>query len=339
MKRTISSAILSAAAIMCSALPAAGREVTLNFATVDTPTTHVFIHVFKPWAEKVNAKGKGVIQVRLRPGPTMASATNVYSRVIHNVAQVGWVLQSLVGGKFPLSEVAALPFISTDATSASDAFWMLYKSGLLASEYDESRPLATIVWPQQSLHTQVPVRSLADLKGLKIRVSSKIASDMATRLGATPISMPLYSVYEALQRHTIDGLFTQWTAFQPFKLWEVTSYHVDAMLGSAPGMIFMAKKKYNALPVAARKVIDETSDASLSHSFGQFWDEQQALGRTKTMGMKGHTIRELTEAERAEWDRRVEPVTAAWLKRTPGGDKVLAEYKADLAKAKARDAH
>lgn len=339
MKRVVLSTIVGATATLCAALPAAGREVTLNFATVDTPTTHVFIHVFKPWADAVNAKGKNVVRVRLRPGPTMANALNVYGRVIHNVAQVGWVLQSLVGGKFPLSEVAALPFISTDATSASDAFWMLYKSGLLNSEYDESRPLATIVWPQQSLHTQTPVRSLADLKGLKIRVSSKIASDMATRLGATPISMPLYSVYEALQRHTIDGLFTQWTAFQPFKLAEVTNYHVDAMLGSAPGMIFMAKKKYEALPAAARKVIDETSGASLSHSFGQFWDEQQVLGRKKTMSLKGQTLRKLTPAQRAEWDRRVKPVTAAWLKRTPGGAKVLAEYKADLAKASARDSH
>jgi TRAP-type C4-dicarboxylate transport system substrate-binding protein len=91
------------------------------------------------------------------------------------------------------------------------------------------------------------------------------------RLGGLPLAMPIIDIYEAVQRGTADGTTIQWTAFQPFKLAEVTSYHVDVFLGSQPSMVLMAKKNYQALPAQARKLIDDNSGEKQTRVFGQFW--------------------------------------------------------------------
>ena len=63
------------------------------------------------------------------------------------------------------------------------------------------------------------------------------------------------------------------TAFQPYKPVEVTSYHYEMRLGASTGMAFMAKKRYDALPPAAKKILDENSGKAASRTLGLAWDE------------------------------------------------------------------
>jgi TRAP-type C4-dicarboxylate transport system substrate-binding protein len=100
-------------------------------------------------------------------------------------------------------------------------------------------------------------------------------------------------------------------------------------------MTFMARKKWDALPAAARKVIDDNSGEKQSRLFGAFWDAVNGEGRKMVEGVAKHRIVALTPAQDAAWRRAGEAVAAEWVKTTPGGEKILAAYKAELAKAKA----
>ena len=79
---------------------------------------------------------------------------------------------------------------------------------------------------------------------------ASLSPNTGTTTGGTPISMAAENMYESLQRGTIDGLITSWSAFEPYKLQEVTAYHIEAPLGATPSMFFMARKKFDALPEA-----------------------------------------------------------------------------------------
>jgi TRAP-type C4-dicarboxylate transport system substrate-binding protein len=142
--------------------------------------------------------------------------------------------------------------------------------------------------------------------------------------------------YTAIQRGMVDGAMVQWTAFQPFKLQDVTFYHVEAALGGAAGMVFMNKKKYDALPAAARKIIDDNSGEAESRVYGKFWDDVNKEGRdmVKTLGDK-HQIVTVPPDIAAKWKQTVTPVIDEWVKATPDGDKVLAEFRKEYAQAKA----
>src|SRR5439155_1624628 len=83
----------------------------------------------------------------------------------------------------------------------------------------------------------------------------------------------------AIQRGTVDGIMTGWTAFQPFKFAEVTSHHIDVRLGASTGMVFMSRKKWDALPPAVKKVLESASGEATSRAFGAFWDRISEEGR------------------------------------------------------------
>jgi TRAP-type C4-dicarboxylate transport system substrate-binding protein len=316
--------------------PAAAEEVKLIFATVSPPSFSIVTQVHHPWAERVNAAGKGVIQLDVRDGPGIANPLNFYDRVVNDVVQVSWGLQGLLGGKFPLTEVVAIPFTPEKSEYRSVALWRLYKTGLLASEYSEVVPFSFVAFPHNGVHTAKPLKSPDDITGLKLIVASKLAGQAVARLGGTPITLPLLQTYESLQRGTVDGVVTAWTAMPTQKLDEVTTYHVDVELGGSTGFVFIGKKRYDALPEAARKVLDDNTGEGQTRIFGRFWDSEQEKGRAfiERQGSK-HTIKTLTPEQEARWRRLVEPVSEEWAKSTPNGEKLLSAYRQLVADVKA----
>jgi TRAP-type C4-dicarboxylate transport system substrate-binding protein len=329
------SALVGAIAFAVSAGTAVAEETTLIFATTNVPQIHANVRVLHPWAQRMNEQGKGVLKIDVRDGMTLANHINFYQRAIDDVVQLTWGIQSQVAGKFPRSHVVTLPFEAETAEQSSIAYWRLYKTGLLDIEYDEIVPLMLIGLSQTGVHTAKPMRSLDSLNGLKLTMNSKSVSDAITRLGGTPISLPLPDFYEGLQRGTVDGAAISWPAFAPFKLAEVTSYHVETNLGNSIGVVFMTRKRYAALPAAARKVIDANSGEKESRVFGAMWDSEDQKGRelVKAMGGK-HVFVSLTPEQSAKWREKVAPVAEEWAKATPNGAKILATYREFLAKAK-----
>ncbi len=323
---------VATAALATVAGPASAAETTLIFATTTVPRAHFNVQILTPWAERINKAGKGVLHIDKRDGPTIANHTNYYSRAVAGVFQIGWGLQAYVGGKFPLTNVVTLPFEVEKSELGSTAFWGLYASGLLNGEYDEIRPIMLVAFPQVGVQlAKKPDHPIETLDGLKLAVGIKVLADVTKRLGGTPLSLPITQYYEALQRGTVDGTLSQWTQFQPYKLGEVTVYHIDTTLGGGAAMVFITNKAYAALPDTAKKLIDANAGEAESRKFGAFWDRINDEWRQKVKAMPGHTVVELSAAQKAKWRGLVAPVVQHWARSTPNGDKVLSRYNSIMA--------
>ncbi|HWE74013.1 MAG TPA: TRAP transporter substrate-binding protein [Stellaceae bacterium] len=336
MKR-LGTAIFAAAALcaLAGSKPASADELKLLFADVVPPGSVIDAKVVQPWAQKVNAEGKGVLAIDVRPGPSMATFENVYDRVLSDVVQIGWAIQAAVGGKFPRSNVAALPLITDDSVAASVAFWRAYQQGLMDAEYDQAVPLMLVALPAAPFHFNKPLKSLDTMAGQKLIVPNKVAGDALQALGGSPLSVPLTDMYPAIQRGTADGTMIAWVAFNPWKLFEVTSYHIDEGVGGAAGMIFMSRAKYNALPPAAKKIIDENSGEALSRNFGKVMADEDKAQRELVKQMPKQTFVKPDAAQLVSWKTRIEPAIAAWTKTASNNDAVLATFKTEVANAQA----
>ena len=146
------------------------------------------------------------------------------------------------------------------------------------------------IYPQSQIHLAKAPKSPDDISGLRLMVVARTGADVMTRLGAAPISLMLPELYQGLQRNTVDGALMSWTAFQPFKLAEVTTYHIDTQLGTPPAMVFMAKKRYEALSPEARKLIDQNSGEAESRALGKAWDEVEEEARQAAKKDPKHTV-------------------------------------------------
>jgi TRAP-type C4-dicarboxylate transport system substrate-binding protein len=317
MKRLVT-AIFAAAAlcVLGNNAPASADELKLLFADVVPPGSIIDAKVVQPWAQKVNEQGKGVLSIDVRPG-ALATFENVYDRVLTDVVQIGWEIQAAVGGKFPRSNVVALPLVTDDSVASSVAFWRLYQQGLMNAEYDQVVPLMLVTLPPAPFHFNKPLKSLDTMAGEKLIVPNKVAGDALQALGGSPLSVPLTDMYPAIQ------------------LYEVTNYHVDVAFGGAAGMIFMSRAKYNTLPPAAKKIIDDNSGVALSRHFGQVMVDEDKAQREAVMKMPKQTFVTPSAEQLAAWKTKIQPSITAWTKTASGADTVLAKFKEEVANVQA----
>jgi len=231
--RFLAKAVFAAAAIAAMSSHCAAQETRLLMTSLSPggSTNSVF---FNQWSQKLADQSGGAVKIDVRDGTTLANFGNVYERVQDDVVQIGWAIHQVVAGKFPLSEVAGLPFVEGGFSRASLALYRLAQTGLLNNEYKDVVPLVFSVFGPSQLHFARQPRSIDDLNGLKIGVAGRAPSQLVTALGGTPISMQPGDFYEALQRRTVDGVITSWSAFAPYKLQEVTTYHVETLWDRAP---------------------------------------------------------------------------------------------------------
>jgi TRAP-type C4-dicarboxylate transport system substrate-binding protein len=328
------SAIVAVALLWAS--DAAAEETTLIFAT-DGPTgTHVAVRVFHPWADHINEIGKGVLHLDIRDGMSIVNPTNFYDRVQNDVVQIAWGSLGNLTGTFPHAEFSMLPFQAEKSVEASVAFYRLYKNGLLDPDFKDVVPLMMTVYPQADVHLAKPPKAPLDtLQGLRLMVVAKVSAQSIAMLGGSPSSLPLPDLYAGLQHGTVDGAVVAWTAFQPYKLAEVTSYHYEMRLGASTGMVFMTKKRYAALPQAARKLLDENSGEAASRTLGAAWDEVADEARKAAEADPRQQVINPTAEALANWEKITAPVSADWVKNTPGGEKVLTAFRTYLAQVKA----
>jgi TRAP-type C4-dicarboxylate transport system substrate-binding protein len=328
--------IMAAGIALLAVHASAADEVKLSYATLSNPQAKTQRLFFQPWVDKVNAAGKGVVVIAPIDGLTIANFGNVYTRVMTDVVQIAWSLQSTLAGQFGISEAAGLPFVAEDSERASVALYRLYKSGGAGREYDEIVPLLLVVFPQSGVHlAKAPARPLTELKGLKLNALGRMQAAAIEALGGAPLTLPGTDMYEAITRGTMDGAVASWTTFAPFKLGEVTRYHMDAKLGTSTGMLFMAKKRYEGLPAASRTVIDAHSGESLSRAFGAYIDWDVGETKKEALGSGKDSVEAMKPEVAAAWERKVADVVDGWIKANPARGPALQTYRRLLGEVKA----
>jgi TRAP-type C4-dicarboxylate transport system substrate-binding protein len=332
----VMSGIAAAAVALAGFAPGATAQETKLMLSSMSPGGSSNSKLFAAWGQELAAASKGTLSYEMKDGVALASFTNVIDRVNADVLQVGWTMHAFYRGKFPLSEVGSLPFVSDDQMAGAEATWRLYKSGMLDAEYKELVPLWIAFVGFTKIHLAKPIASLDELKGKKIRVAGHNQMLMGNLLNMSPQSIPANDMYVALQRGTLDALFTSWAAFVPYKLYEVSQYHVEVPLGTSTTFFFMSRKKLASLPADARRAIELHSGDHVNKRFAKHFYDQDLEGRQMTEKHGGHTIMTPPPAVVADWQKRVgDSVVAEWVKETPGGDKVLEAYRKIYAGVKA----
>jgi TRAP-type C4-dicarboxylate transport system substrate-binding protein len=310
----------------------AAEPVMLKFAFPPPPQSQLYTWGIKPWIEEVEKASAGTLEIKFFPGPSLATSPNAIDRVANDVAQMAFVALGSYGDQFIKTDVVARPFLTTSNEKTSVALWRLYDRGVLDEAYGRIRPLALFVFPPAGIHSKTRINSLDDMKGMKTAVFGRAPGQMLELLGATPVAIPTEGSYQAAERGLVTAIMTGWSAVLPFKLQDVVQHHLDADLGHVVGMIMMNKGSYAAVPENARKAIDSLSYESFSRRMGNTTDRMNALGDTVVCKQSGQTCYGLSPEQAATWQKRLAPIQEDWLKRTPDGAKILAEFKAELAK-------
>lgn len=322
------------AGLLIALLPSMARAepLELKFTTLNPAASFLVTQYLRPWAERITAQSNGLIKIDEFDGFVLATNLNAYDRVLSDVIQITWANQNYSQGVFPGTEVVSLPLTARTAEEASVALWRLFADGPLAKEYSSIHPFLLIGVPQQGIQTRNKlVKTLADVQGLRLIAGAKINTQAVSAIGAAPLSINVGDMYEALERGTADGCIMPYTAFDPFKLAEVTHYHLEVPFGSAAAMVFMSKTKWDSLSPAIQQVFNDNSGEAASRAFAKVWDVEQQRERDVLMHSPGHTITTPTAEELKPWAERMQSLRDNWIKNTPNGAAIASAFEANVA--------
>jgi len=309
-----------------AAAPAVAQQVTLKFNSPSPPRSYLHPNVFDPWVEAIEKDSSGTLKIEKFYGGTLGNFGVTYDRVVDGVADIGWTLSSLAGGRFKQQNVAALAFETSNAHEPAIALWKAYEKGVTAGEFAQVKFLGAWAFPNAALHTKEPVRSMADLKGKKITVSNAISAKMVVLLGATPVTMRPDEVYQAVSRGVADGALMPFNGMETFRLHEVARMHLDAALGGEPSIVFMNKQSYDKLPPQAKAAIDKNSGLALSQLAGKATQNEWERARNNVKD----TVSTLSADQEKQWKAVLEPATHEWAQSVPDGAKVLEVFRAEI---------
>lgn len=332
-------ALALAAAVL---LPAAAQaqEVTFKVSHFLPPTSAAQTMFIEPWCNKIEEESKGRMKCQIYASMSLGGTPpQLINQVRDGVADIIWTLPGYTAGRFPASEVFELPFITADAEAGSRAFWDFMQTKA-KKELNGVYPIATWINGPNVMHFRdKEVKSLADLKNMKVRAPSRQGTKLLAALGATPVGMPVPQMAESLSKGVIEGALIPWEVVPATKTHELTRYHLDT--GEAKAMVtstmlfVMNQKKYDKLPADLKKIIDDNSGRETSAWVAARFKEANVLG-VKATNERGNTINTLSEADVQVWEKAAEPVVQDWVKEVSGkglnGQELLDEARALVQK-------
>jgi TRAP-type transport system periplasmic protein len=142
---------------------------------------------------------------------------------------------------------------------------------------------------------------------MKIRGGTRVVNSMLTKLGATPVGMPVPAVTEALSKGVLDGTTIPWEVAPALKVQELVKNHTtfagDRALYVTTFVVAMNKNSYNKLPADLKKIIDDNSGVEFSAMIARTQDVGDNVGRDLAL-KAGNKITTLDIAETQRWRAR-----------------------------------
>ena len=319
----------------------AQQSVTLKFHTFMAPQSNVWLTMHKPWMEKVEKDSGGRVKFEAYPAMQLGGTpVQLYDQARDGVVDVVWTLPGNTAGRFPRIEVFELPFMMNNAEATSKAYWE-YVQTSAPDEFKETQVIALHVHGPGMFHSATKqIKSVADLKGMKVRGPTRQITKMLGSVGATPVGMPLPQIPDALSKGTIDACVIPWEVVPSVKVHELTKFHSEfdnsaGALYTTTFVMAMNKAKYDGLAPDLKKVIDANSGLAASAWLGKTQQGNDPNGRKAAVD-RGNTIYQFTAAQREEFVKLSSHIDDEWVadmdKRGFKGAQLLSTAKALIAK-------
>jgi TRAP-type transport system periplasmic protein len=278
------------------------------------PTNHEYhAQVLEPWARQVEQSSGGRIHITIHPGGALGPPPAQYKNVVAGAMDIGFGVQSYTPGRFPLTEGLELPFRWSSAEAGTAAFQSLYQSvPALRAEYADVKVLSLFTnGPAQLLTTRKQVKTLEDMRGLKVRSPGPSHNKTIESLGGAPLTMTVSEMYDALERGVAGGTISAPSVFTGFNLVDVVRYSTVARFTVACFFVAMNAEKWQSLSAEDQRVLDATAGETLAMQAARVADATDRSA-TAVAQARGVEFFELPEAELSRWMAAAQGVSDQW---------------------------
>jgi len=314
-RRFLNTALAGAASVAAGPALGQAKKTTLKFATI-AAESFPYVDGAKKWKELLESRTAGTVEMQIFHTAQLGNERTINEGVLAGSIQMG-IGAGAWAGFVPSYNVVQLPFLIRDLKHMYQlADGELGQRIAREAETKGFKVLGYYSTGDQHFQTRSrPIRSLADFKGLKMRViENKAVIDGFRALGAVPTPIPYPQIYTALQQGTVDGTANDLLSVTSLKFYEVAKFFTVSAYLVEPRPLIMSKAFFDSQPADLRRVLVETARESAVYERKVFEDKLSAgEAEAKKYGMTF-----LALSDRPKWIEAMRPVWDEFGKTVPG---------------------
>lgn len=283
---TVKSIALASAVLVGSWLPAMA-QTTWNFANAYAPTEFQS-QGYDMFAQKVAEGSKGDLTITVHHGGSLFPNPEILQATRDGLVEMGTQLMTNLGRENAIWELDGLPFFVSGYDDAKK-LWTLARprhEELLAQS--GLRLLFAAPWPTQGFFSKREIKTLADVKGMKMRAYNPSTTLMAELMGATPATVQMTEAPQAFATGLIDSLNTSPTSGVVYSMWDYAPFYLKADAWIPKQMVFVREDKFQQLsPETQKVVLDAAAEVE-----AWLWNKSETMvsEAEKTLVDKGMTL-------------------------------------------------
>ena len=276
------------------------EKILLRLAN-DLNKDHVSSQACDRFAQLVKERSEGRIEIHTYHGGQLGSQAEAVDQIWFGGIDFARISLMSLEEKVPVTDAFAVPYLFED----SDQLWevlegsvgeklggILEENGYIPMFYEDAG--------LQSIYSCRPIQTLADLEGLRVRVSdNRVAQATIEALGAVPVSMPWMEVYDALQNGVIDGAADNLVSYFQADHDAVAPFYTRSVHAAVPDIVIASGITISDLSPEDQALIRECGrEAGLWQREAWKMAEQEAL----TAAAASEEISVSTLQDLADWE-------------------------------------
>jgi tripartite ATP-independent transporter DctP family solute receptor len=239
------------------------------------PTVQALLYMDKLVAERTGGRQR----IRVFHSRQLGEESQTIEQTRVGAIDLNRINVAAIGDVAPTLSILAQPFLFRsidhlykviDGPIGDDILASIEPNGFIGLTYYDSGA--------RSIYTRSQaVRTLADLKGLRIRVQqSDLVIRMVKALGAEPVALPYGQVLTALQANLVDGAENNWPSFVTTGHYKLAQFYTLTEHTMGPEVLVMSRRAWQELSDDDRKIFRDAARASSQYMRRQWlsWEDQ-----------------------------------------------------------------
>ncbi|MFQ3621741.1 MAG: TRAP transporter substrate-binding protein [Spirochaetales bacterium] len=208
------------------------------------------------FAQKVKTATQGRVEILVQSGGALGYKGPELLKVVRDgLVPISDMLTSGVAGDEPLLGVVTLPFLIQSFEEGKLLNDIARPYFDKVAEKWNQKILYIAPWPAAGFWTKKEIRSVTDMKGIKMRTYDKNGALVVQAVGGTPYPLPFSEVYSALATGVIDSVLTSTPTAVDAKFWEVLKFYVPANVTMATNLVTINLKEFAKLDKATQDIL------------------------------------------------------------------------------------
>ena len=281
--------IITMFAVVALVMPASAATV-LKFSSIHEPN-HPSAYTAEFFASRVKQLTKGEVEVQVYHSRQLGDARDNVENVRNGSIAFTSVSISNLSQVLPVMDAWSLPFIF----KSDDHYWYCLNDPKAMEFMKQLEPkgIKTITWitsGARNFFTQKPIRSVADMKGMKIRVmASPVMINTMKAFGASGVPTAWGELYTALQTGVVDGGENNHPSVISMKFYEVTKYYTIDEHMRIPDVNIISTKVFEKLSKPQQAAILKAGEEATAYMRGA-WKVAEVNDLEKIKGLMKEVI-------------------------------------------------